>query len=419
MSFIDDLRARGLVQDISDEAGLSKLPKGTPCYIGFDPSAPSLQLGNLVGMLVLIHLGKAGFKPIMLFGGATGSIGDPSGRSQERQLLEMDATEKNLKAQQAQARAIFERAGVEISFVNNMDWTREVRFLDFLRDVGKHFTVNYMLAKDVVKSRVESAGISYTEFSYMLLQSFDFLHLYQSINCRLQLGGSDQWGNITAGLELIRRKVQGDAYAMSFPLILDSQGRKFGKSEGGALWLNPEMTSPYKLHQYLLNVEDSLAPKYLRIFSFLSEAELAAIEAEMKSSPEKRSAQRALADAVCDLVHGKEATADARRCAEVFFGASLEGISENKLLEIFSEAPSSSISRAEFESFSALDAFEKSGLAKSRGEAKKLIASGGAYLNNERISDAALKLSSAVKNNSKTLVLRSGKKNYHLMRVNN
>ena len=417
MNIVDTLKSRGLVQDLSDANGINKLPQGAACYIGFDPTAKSLQLGNLVGIIVLIHMAKAGLRPLMLFGGATGSIGDPSGRSAERQLLEMNDIEQNLALQQDQARRIFAHAGARIEFINNIDWTRGVQLLDFLRDIGKHFTVNYMLAKDVVKARLDGAGISFTEFSYMLLQAFDFFTLYQTHNCRLQMGGSDQWGNITAGLELIRKKLQGEAYALSFPLLLDSQGRKFGKSEGGAIWLDAKLTSPYKLHQYLLNVEDAKVLEYLRVFTFLNEQDLAVIEAESKAAPEKRAAQRALADAVCTLVHGQGATEEAKRCAEVLFGGSLDGLSEDALLDIFSDAPSSTIARSDIATLSVLDLFEKSALIKSRGEGKKLFSSGGAYLNNERLADPAQLLKDLIKPEAKFLVLRSGKKNYHLVKI--
>lgn len=417
MNILQVLESRGLLQDVSDREGLAKLPPGTPFYIGFDPSAPSLQLGNLVGLIVAMHLGRAGLAPIILFGGATGSIGDPSGKSAERQLLDIETTERNLEKQKRQAERMLAKGGLKATFVNNMDWTRDVRLLEFLRDIGKHFTVNYMIAKDVVKSRLDGEGISYTEFSYMLLQSFDFLHLYQQHKCKLQVGGSDQWGNITAGLELIRRKLRGEAFALSFPLILDGQGRKFGKSESGAIWLDPAMTSPYRLHQYLLNVEDDLAIRYLRIFTFLDHSQIADIEASLASAPQERRAQHALADSVCTLVHGEEATADARRCAEVLFGGSLEGLSETQLQDIFADAPSSTMPRQKFEQSSVLDLFCDSNLAKSRGEGKKLIASGGAYINNTRLSDPTQRSIDLTGTNANLVVLRSGKKNYHLLKI--
>lgn len=419
MSFLKTLQERGLIQDISDENGLAALPKGTSCYVGFDPSARSLQLGNLVALITLIHMARAGFKPVILFGGATGSIGDPSGKNAERNLLPMEAIEQNLLHQTQQATNIFERVGVSAEFVNNYDWTKEVDVLSFLRDIGKYFTVNYMIAKEVVKTRLNGEGISYTEFSYMLLQAFDFLHLYQSRDVRIQFGGSDQWGNLTAGLELIRKKIQGEAYAFSTPLILDSQGRKFGKSEGGAIWLDPELTSPYRLHQYLLNVEDAKSVEYLKVFTFLSLEEILAIEHEMTERPETRAAQHALADSVCTLVHGEQATLDAKRCAEVLFGGSIEGLSDTQLADIFSEAPSSSIAREALADKTVLDIFVESGLTKSRGEGKKLLSSGGGYLNNQRLQEPGQNVTDLLKEGRSMLVLRSGKKNYHLLKLEN
>lgn len=417
MVSLHELRWRGLVQDISDEAGIEKLAAGDGCYVGFDPTAKSLHIGHLVSILVAIHLGRAGLKPILLFGGATGVIGDPSGRRAERQLLDRSVVEGNVAAISTQVGAILKRVGLEAEFVDNYSWTRDVSMLDFLRDVGKHFTVNYMLAKDSVKARLEGDGISFTEFSYMLLQSNDFLHLYQTRNCKLQFGGSDQWGNITAGLELIRRKVQGDAYALSAPLILDSQGRKFGKSEGNAVWLDSALTSPFKFHQFWLNVPDADAVRYLKIFTFLTEEAIAALEARMKEAPGERAAQKALADEVTTLIHGKDATEDAKRSAQVLFGGSLEGLSERQLEEIFADVPSSSISASELETLTIVDALVNSKTLASKGEARRLITSGGVYLNNERVSDPAMLVSTGMTSGAQLFVLRTGKKNYHLVKL--
>lgn len=415
MHFVETLQWRGLLQDVSDLEGLKKLGTGTVFYVGLDPSAPSLQVGNLVPLIVSIHLARAGLKPIILFGGATGSIGDPSGKRAERPLLDRATIDENVRKHTATVAGIFKRANVEAQFVNNLDWTAPVSVIDFLREVGKHFTLSYMLGKEFVKTRVEDDSISYTEFSYMLLQAFDFLHLYQSKQCKIQMGGSDQWGNITAGLELIRKKIAGDAYAFSIPLITDSQGRKFGKSEGGAVWLDGGMTSPYKFHQFWLNVDDASAVKYLKIFSFLSPDEIAALEAKLRAAPEKREAQTALADAVTSLVHGEAGTQDAKRCAQVLFGGSLAGLSEQQLTDIFGEAPSTTVARGRIASLTVADLWVETKLAPSKSEARRLITSGGAYLNNERVSDPALTLSSAASQN--ILVLRSGKKNYHLVKI--
>ena len=420
MNLLEELTWRGLVQDISDPEALSKLKQGDVFYLGFDPSAPSLQVGNLVPLIVSIHLTKAGFNPILLFGGATGSIGDPGGRSSERNLLELEQVADNVKLQEQQARAIWQSAGSSISptFVNNIEWTKDITALSFLRDVGKHFTVNYMLAKDSIKSRLGGEGISYTEFSYMLLQAFDYLHLYQTKRCRLQIGGSDQWGNLTAGLELIRRKIQGEAYALSCPLITNSDGKKFGKSEGNAVWLDPSMTSPYKFHQFWLNVPDGDVIRLIKVFTFESKQRVDSIEAEMLAQPEKRAAQQLLADSVCTLVHGAQATIDAKRSADALFSGSLEGLSSAQLLELFKDAPTTTITEAQVRELDLLGLLSVT-VAKSKGEARRLVQGGGIYLDNARVSDEALKLKDTAIQKQGFIIIRSGKKNYHLVRLQN
>lgn len=419
MDILSPLRARGLVHDCSDEKAMLNLKPQDGFYVGFDPTAPSLQLGNLVPLVVTIHLAKAGLTPVLLFGGATGAIGDPSGKSAERQLLERATIESNIANHQRTVSGIFERLKIKPHFVNNYDWTKDISVLEFLRDVGKHFTVNYMVAKEVVKTRLGGEGISFTEFSYMLLQANDFLHLHQHHNCKLQIGGSDQWGNITAGLELIRRKIQGEAVAFSIPLLTDSQGKKFGKSEGGTLWLDPSATSPYRFHQFWLNVADADVGRYLRVFTFFEEDEIQALEKATKEAPEKRAAQNALADSVCSLVHGESATRDARRCAEVLFGGSLDGLSSQQLEEIFQDSPSSTLLRSQILKSSFAEILTTSGLVKSKGEAKRLIQNGGAYLNNQRVNDVDFQVSDDATLASGVLVLRSGKKQYHLVKVTN
>ncbi len=418
MNLRDELTWRGLLQDTSDPELFSKIRPGDSFYIGFDPTAPSLQVGNLVPLIVSIHLTRAGYGPILLFGGATGMIGDPGGKSAERNLLPLEQVAKNVQLQEAQAVKLWESAGLSYTpkVVNNLEWTKDVGVLAFLRDVGKHFTVNYMLAKDSVKSRLSGDGISYTEFSYMLLQAFDFLHLYQHHNCRLQIGGSDQWGNITAGLELIRRKIQGDAYALSFPLITNSQGKKFGKSEGNAVWLDAALTSPYKFHQFWLNVPDSDVVKLLKIFTLETRETIEQVEASLAHHPEQREAQKLLADSLCTLVHGAEATTDAKRCAQALFGGSLEGLSSAQMLELFEDAPSSQLTRTQV---SEMDLVTLLGctLAKSKGEARRLIQGGGIYVDNERVSDETLKITHTRILERGILVLRSGKKNYHLVKL--
>jgi tyrosyl-tRNA synthetase len=418
MNIFDELTWRGLIQDISDPEAFTKLKAGDACYIGFDPTASSLQVGNLVQILVSIHLTKAGLKPILLFGGATGMIGDPGGRSTERNLMSLDDVARNVELQAAQARALWKNAGtdVEPEVVNNIDWTRGISYLEFLRDIGKHFTVNYMLQKDSVKSRLAGEGISYTEFSYMLLQAFDFLHLYKNKVCRLQFGGSDQWGNLTAGLELIRRKVQGEAYAFSVPLITNAEGKKFGKSAGNAVWLDPNLTSPYQFHQFWLNVKDSEVIKLLKVFTFTPRDEIERLEREMNEHPEKRDAQKFLADALCTLVHGQQATEDAKRAAGALFGGSLEGFSSKQLLEIFSEAPSTTLKKTEIAELDVVSLLAQT-LCSSKGEARRLIQGGGIYIDNERVSEPTMLISSTKLLETGFIVMRSGKKNYHLVKV--
>lgn len=413
---LKDLRDRGLIFDISDEKGVENLTSSDAFYIGFDPTAANLQVGNLVPLVVTIHLARAGLRPIILFGGATGAIGDPSGKNEERKLLPREVIDSNIERQTAKVREIFQRRGISAEFVNNFDWTSNVSVIDFLRETGKHFTVNYMLAKEVVKARMAGEGISYTEFSYMLLQAFDFVHLYQSKNCRLQIGGSDQWGNMTAGLELIRRKIQKEAYVLSMPLITNSDGRKFGKSESGAIWLDASATSPYRFHQFWLNVDDRDALRYLRIFTTIDADEMKSLEAETAEHPEKRAAQKRLADEVCTLVHGEDATSDARNCAEVLFGGDITGLSDAQLEEIFSEVPSTEIPKDSLLGMTCTDLLVACKACQSKGEARRLISGGGAYVQSQRVNDAAQPAREFLSENSRLLVVRTGKKSYFLIR---
>ena len=412
-----NLKNRGLIFEKSDERLFSELKPGDAFYIGFDPTAPYLQIGNLVPLVVSLHLARSGLKPIILFGGATGAIGDPSGRNEERKLLPRETIDANIARQSSKVREIFGRVGVEAKFVNNFDWTKDVTIIDFLRDVGKHFTVNYMLAKEVIKARLSGEGISFTEFSYMLLQSFDFLNLFENHGCRMQIGGSDQWGNITSGLELIRKKIQKEAFAFCFPLITNSEGQKFSKSERGAIWLDTTGTSAYRFHQFWLNQDDKDVIRYLKIFSFLSEDEIASLEDNLRAAPEKREAQKRLADEICTLVHGNEATEDAKRCAQVLFGGDVSGMNDQQLEEIFSDVPSKSIPKGDLETMTAVDLFAASGASASKGEARRLISGGGAYCNSTRVEDPAKAVSELLREDSKLLILRSGKKNYYLIRA--
>ena len=418
MNLLEELTWRGLIQDTSDPELFSKLKAGDGFYVGFDPTAPSFQIGNLVPLIVCVHLSKARLKPIILFGGATGMIGAPGGKSAERNLLPLEQVAENVALQQTQCATLWRNAGLSVTpeFVNNIDWTKDVTMLTFLRDVGKHFTVNYMMAKDSVKSRLSGDGISYTEFSYMLLQANDFLHLYTRNNCKLQLGGSEQWGNVTAGLELIRRKIQGEAFGLSLPLITNSEGKKFGKSEGNAVWLDPRMTSPYKFHQFWLNVPDADVVRLLKIFTFESKENIDQVATEMAQHPERRAAQKLLADSLCTFVHGSQATADAKKCAQALFSGSLSELSNEQILEVFQDAPSSTISKDQLGELDVVTLLSTT-VAKSKGEARRLLQGGGIYLDSERVSNEGMKLSETAITAKGFIVLRSGKKNYHLVRL--
>lgn len=416
---IQELKALKLVHDHTDAEALAALPAGTPFYWGVDPTATALHLGNLIPFMLLVRLARAGLRPVVLFGGATAAIGDPSGRSSERPLLEREEIEKNIEKMSLQVRAIAERCGVtDCEFVNNATWTENLPTLTFLRDIGKHLTVNYMMAKDSVKNRLGGEGISFTEFSYQLLQAFDFCHLYTTKGVALQIGGADQWGNITGGLELIRKKVPGGhAHALSVPLLVDAEGKKFGKSTGGgALWLDRAMASPFKIHQYLLNTRDEDAIRYLPTFCLWPTETVAEVIERHRAAPQERIAQQALADEVIRIVHGEDAVVEARRCASVLFGESFEGVSDAMLREIFSDVPSEAISREEAATLSIIDLFVKAGATPSKGEARRLIQGGGAYVQNVRVDDPSAKLTESELNRS-FIVLRSGKKRYYLIEL--
>jgi tyrosyl-tRNA synthetase len=418
MTIIESLKESHLVQDISDPLEASKLSSGDKFYVGFDPTASSLQVGNLVPLIVSVKLAKAGLHPFILFGGSTGAIGDPSGRSQERsQLLDRETIDKNIAFQSKQATQIFNAVNVSPTFVNNYDWTKDVDVMTFLRDVGKHFTVNYMIAKDVVKNRLSGDGISFTEFSYMLLQAFDFLHLYKNHGVKMQIGGSDQWGNITAGLELIRKKMgENNALGFSIPLLTNSEGVKFGKSAtSGTIWLDPNLTSPFKFHQFWLNSPDSDVIKYIKIFTFADTTTIQELENQTKSSPEKRLAQKFLADEVTKLVHGSEAVEAAQKSAQVLFSGNTDDCSEQELLEIFADVPSFESTNSEINEISVVDLLVKFSIAKSKGEAKRLITGGGLYLNNKRVQSDTSKCLEYLKGN--IIIIRSGKKNYFLVKI--
>ena len=415
MNIIKDLEERGLIQDRSDPELGTKLEQGDYFYAGFDPTAPSLHLGNFLLIMTMLRLRIAGLKPIMLFGGATGQVGDPK-NSEERPILSLDEIQANVNSQVNQAQAIFDRLGFDIEFVDNSEWTSPISYLGFLRDVGKHITINYMLQKETVKTRIAGEGISYTEFSYMLIQANDFLHLYKQKKCKLQIGGSDQWGNITCGLELIRKKIQAEVFGFSIPLLTKSDGKKFGKSESGAIWLDAKMTSPYQLHQFLLNTADEDAIKLITQFTFATFDEIEELRSSLKNFPQKREAQKYLADNLCTIIHGEDATTEANKAKDVLFGGSLDGISSTQLISIFKDVPSLELDKNDILSSNIIDLLVNSKACPSKGEARKLLQNGGVYINNQRINDVNLSISKEHLIDNKLLIIRTGKKSYRLLK---
>ena len=423
-NIFSELTWRGLIHQTTDD---QKLPgwlaeRGRTLYAGFDPTADSLHVGHLVALMILRRFQRAGHRPIALVGGATGMIGDPSGKSEERKLLALDELRANVTKIEAQMRRIldFDRGAGAAQLVNNYDWMSQFSFLDFLRDVGKNFPVNVMLAKDSVKNRLERAdgGLSFTEFSYMLLQAYDFAHLHRHHGCELQVGGSDQWGNITAGIDLARRMQSAQLYGMTCPLLTKSDGSKMGKTESGALWLSAERTSPYQFYQYWINVDDADSGKCLRYFTDLSREEIETLDEARQSDPARRESQRRLADELASLVHGAEGLAKARRATEILFGAEIGDLSDRELGEIFSDVPSQGLARDTLggEGLGIIDALVKVGLAKSNGEARRTIEQGGAYVNNRRVTGIETRLTAKDLASETVLVLRTGKKKYALLR---
>lgn len=420
---LDELSARGLIYDVTHRDELAQLldRESVTVYAGYDPTSSSLHVGNLLPTIILARLQKAGHRPIGVIGGATGMIGDPSGKSDERQLLDRETLESNCAAIRKQLERFFDfDAGA--SLVNNADWFASIGYLDFLRDIGKLLTVNYMIAKDSVRSRLEDRdhGISYTEFSYMLLQAYDFVHLAEAHGCRLQVGGSDQWGNITAGSELQRKLGRPSVYGLVGPLLLDSRGEKMGKtSSGERVWLDPERTSPYAFYQYWLNRPDSDVEKLLKIFSWRPLDEIADIVERHLASPEKRNGQRALAEDFTDWVHGKDATRSVLAATRVMFGGSLENLKDADLEPLLVDLPSSSISRDTLSAgVELVDLLAETGLTpKGKGEARRLIKGGGAYVNNIRVMDPGKTLTTEDLGTESLMILRAGKKKYHIVRV--
>lgn len=424
MSVLKQLEERGLVYDTTHreelDARLSR--ERVVFYTGFDPTGPSLHVGHLVPVVLMSHLQEAGHKPLVLVGGATGMIGDPSGKSEERQLLDAATIEANVASIKAQL-SRFLRFGdgpTDAELVNNADWFEGIGYLEFLRDIGKHLTINYMMAKDSVRARLEDRdhGISYTEFSYMLLQAYDFVHLARERGCRLQLGASDQWGNITAGTELQRKLGGPQLHALVAPLLLDSSGQKMGKTAGGTtLWLDPERTSPYAFYQYWLNVDDADVARLLRLFSRKPLEEIESLAAEHEASPQRRTGHRALAEELTAWVHGPDAARRAVAASQVMFGGEIDELRDDDLRPLLDEVPSSSVPRDELAAgISLVDLLARTGLAKSKGSARRLVAGGGVYVNNRRASDDRTLTVSELATES-MLVLRAGKKSYHIVQV--
>lgn len=420
MNILDDLQWRGLMADCTDLDGLAKRLATRPVtlYCGFDPTADSLHVGNLVPLLALRRFQLAGHHPIALAGGATGCIGDPSGKTQERQLLSRETIAHNIACIKEQLKRLldFTVASNPARLVDNADWMAPLTFLDFLRDVGKHFSVNVMIAKESVRARMEDrdAGISYTEFSYMLLQAYDFYHLRKELGCELQIGGSDQWGNITAGIDLARKKLGVTLFGLTLPLITNADGSKFGKSLSGAVYLDPRKTSVYRFYQFWIRTDDRDVIRYLKYFTFLSPDEIRALEQKHLANPGAREAHKALAWAMTELVHGTTAAQEAVRASEVLFGGGLEGVSAETFQEILGEAPTRDVSRQVLEGsgWPLVEAVVTAGLSSSKSQARKDIESGGIYLNNVRTAELQRTLNPTDLLFGRYLLLRKGKKNY-------
>lgn len=423
-NFVEELRWRGILHDImpGTEEQLNK--EVTSGYIGFDPTADSLHIGHLTQVMTLLNFQKAGHKPYALVGGATGMVGDPSGKSAERNLLSEDVLSHNVACVKKQLEKFLDFTGSNpAEMVNNYDWFKEFRFLDFIRDVGKHITVNYMMAKDSVQKRLET-GLSFTEFTYQLVQGYDFYWLYQHKNCKLQMGGSDQWGNIVTGTELIRRKAEGEAFALTTRLITKADGTKFGKSEGGNVWLDPKKTSPYKFYQYWLNVSDEDAANFIKIFTQLDKPEIEALIAEHAQAPQQRKLQQVLARDITIRVHSQADYDNAIKASNILFGNStteeLQSLDEETLLSVFEGVPKVAIARSEYENCATvtdlLSAVSQGTIFPSKGEARKMIQGGGVSINKAKVEDANAKPAYDLLQ-QKYLLAQRGKKNYYLIVV--
>ena len=419
-SLLEELRWRGLLQDATEGAAehLAEAPR--TIYIGFDPTGPSLHIGTLLPIMGLVHAQRAGHTPIALVGGGTGLIGDPSGKAAERTLLTKEKAAENAESIRAQLEHFldFDAKSNAARMRNNLDWLGGLPLVDFLRDIGKHFSINQLLAKESVKRRIASdeSGISFTEFSYALLQSYDFLELHRSEGCTVQMGGSDQWGNITAGIDLVRRMEGARAYGVVFPLITQASGVKFGKTEAGAIWLDAEMTSPFRFYQYWINVEDADIVRYLKFFTLLTQDRIDELAAEVDSAPQSRAAQRALAEDVTRRLHGETGLAAAERATRALFGGEVDGLGAEEIADIFADVPSSEIARDALAGGKPIvELLAETGITSSKGEARRAIEGGGVYVNGVRVADIGATVTADQAIEGRFLLMRMGKKRYHLV----
>jgi tyrosyl-tRNA synthetase len=419
---LQELQNRGLVHDVSDQSLGEKLTTGmVSFYTGYDPTAKSLQIGNLCAIITMRRLQLAGHRPVIIVGGGTGMIGDPSGKNAERNLLDENTIAANIAGQRAQLEKLldFDCGKNSAILLNNYDWLKQFSFIDFLRDVGKNFRLGEMLAKESVKRRLNSdVGISFTEFSYQILQAYDFLHLYRKEGVTLQLGGSDQWGNITAGIDLVRKLESAQAYGLVIPLVTDGQGKKFGKSESGTIFLDPEMTSPYQMYQYLVNSDDQSVIGYLKKFTFLPLEEIAALEKRTAENPGAREAQKILAAEVVKIVHGETGLEAALRATRIFFGEAIENVSDADLGAIFADVPSIDIAKDQLAAgINVMDLLALTTLFSSKSDARRSIQQNGAYINNVKVDDIDRTVSTADLATDNALVVRKGKKNYCVVKA--
>ena len=417
-----ELEWRGLVYESTEGLRDVLAREKVTLYIGFDPTAASLHVGSLLPMMALARMQRFGHSPIAIVGGGTGMIGDPSGKTSERQLLTVEQIDLNLAGIREQLAKVldFDAPSNPARIVNNADWLRPLNYLEFLRDIGKHFTINYMLAKESVKRRIDQEdGISYTEFSYLMLQSYDFLTLFDQYQCTLQMGGSDQWGNITAGCDLVRRLRAGKAHGLVMPLVTTSSGVKFGKTEAGAVWLDPQLTPPFRFYQFWVNTDDRDVVRYLKFFTFLGQDEIQALEAELARAPEKREAQRVLAREVTRTIHGQEAVDRAEHASGLLFGERISELDVDDIIAVFDDVPWTEvgIERLAGEGMAIADILVATTLASSKGEAMRLVKGGGVYVNNRRVADERARFTVEQAIAGRVFVLRKGGRQYHLLRV--